>query len=129
VRRRHRFTPTLERAISRWQPWTDRNTLPSSPSEARRDQDHRIVVSSAQHLAQMANDIGHFYRGEPNRADAIAGIANHIKSYWTRRMREKLMSQLSDGEVVVDELPGEALRKLAEHPSAKPTQPMGGDAG
>ena len=30
---------------------------------------------SAEHLVQMANDIGNFFRSDPVRADGIAGIA------------------------------------------------------
>jgi formate dehydrogenase subunit delta len=86
-------------------------------------------MSSSQHLVKMANDIGNFFRAEPNREDAIIGIENHIKSYWTRRMCEKLFAELSDGDVGLDELPGEAVRRLREHPQFRPDQPPGGDAG
>ncbi len=86
-------------------------------------------MSGAEHLAQMANDIGNFFRAQPNREDAITGIANHIESYWTRRMREKLFAQIKDDGGSLDELPREALRRLMERPSAKPDQPSGGDAG
>ena len=41
----------------------------------------------AEHLVQMANDIGNFFRAEPVREDAVAGIANHIAKFWTKRMR------------------------------------------
>jgi len=88
-----------------------------------------LIVSGAEHLAQMANDIGNFFRAQPNREDAITGIANHIESYWTRRMREKLFAQIKHDASSLDELPREALRRLMEHPSAKPDQPSGGDAG
>jgi formate dehydrogenase subunit delta len=67
-------------------------------------------MSGAQHLVDMANDIGNFFRAQPNRQDAIAGIAKHIKSYWTRRMREKLIGQLQHGDGGLDPLPREALR-------------------
>jgi formate dehydrogenase subunit delta len=86
-------------------------------------------MSGTQQLVQMANDIGNFFRGQPNRDDAIAGIENHIKSYWTRRMREKLFAQMEHGETGLDELPREALRRLNEHPDSKPTHSPGGDAG
>jgi formate dehydrogenase subunit delta len=76
---------------------------------------------SAEHLVKMANDIGNFFRAEPRREDAIAGIANHIAKFWTRRMREKLAAHLNkDGDAGLDELPREALRRLtpAPHPAA-----------
>jgi formate dehydrogenase subunit delta len=68
----------------------------------------------ADHLVKMANDIGNFFRAEPQREDAIAGIANHIAKFWTRRMREKLAAHLNEaGDASLDELPREALRRLA----------------
>jgi formate dehydrogenase subunit delta len=69
--------------------------------------------AGAEHLVKMANDIGHFFGAEPVREDAIAGIANHIDKFWTKRMREKLNSHLKqDGDAGLDELPREALRRL-----------------
>ena len=85
-------------------------------------------MSNAQHLVQMANDIGNFFRAQP-RQEAIAGIANHIRSFWSPNMRGKLIGQLDSGAAGLDELPREALRSLREHPADKPNQPTGGDAG
>jgi formate dehydrogenase subunit delta len=68
----------------------------------------------AEHLIKMANDIGNFFRAEPNREDAIAGIANHIDKFWTPRMRRKLADRLKqDGDAGLDELPREAFRRLS----------------
>ncbi|MGO9037666.1 MAG: formate dehydrogenase subunit delta [Steroidobacteraceae bacterium] len=86
-------------------------------------------MSGAEHLVQMANDIGNFFRSEPKREDAVAGIANHIDKFWTRRMRDKLNAHLADhGAGALDELPLEALRRLADNPAAitRP-EPHGGD--
>jgi formate dehydrogenase subunit delta len=67
----------------------------------------------AEHLVKMANDIGNFFRAEPVREDAIAGISNHIAKFWTKRMRQKLNAHLrQDGDASLDELPREALRRL-----------------
>jgi formate dehydrogenase subunit delta len=82
--------------------------------------------SGAEHLVQMANDIGNFFRAEPVREDAIAGIANHISRYWTKRMRQKIAAH---GDAGLDELPREALHRLAKHSIALPKEPAGGDAG
>jgi formate dehydrogenase subunit delta len=84
--------------------------------------------SGAAQLAQMANDIGHFFRAQSDREDAIAGIANHIASFWTRRMREKITASMQRGEAVLDELPREALRRLAALPGGKPKSRPDGDA-
>ena len=71
-------------------------------------------MSTTSHLAQMANDIGNFFKGQASREDAIAGIANHIAKFWTRRMRDKLNAHLEhDGDAGLEDLPREALRRLA----------------
>lgn len=73
----------------------------------------------ADHLVKMANDIGHFFRAEPEREDAVAGIANHIAKFWTKRMREKLSAHLQHaGDAGLDELPREALRRLGGNQAA-----------
>jgi formate dehydrogenase subunit delta len=68
---------------------------------------------ASEHLVKMANDIGHFFRAEPEREDAIAGIANHIAKFWTPRMRDKLAAHVKHGgDAGLDALPREALRRL-----------------
>src|SRR5260370_30388977 len=76
---------------------------------------------TSEHLVKMANDIGHFFGAEPEREDAIAGIANHISKFWTKRMRDKLTAHLKrDGDAGLDELPREAPRRLAAQQAASP---------
>jgi formate dehydrogenase subunit delta len=73
----------------------------------------------AEHLVKMANDIGDFFRAEPVREDAVAGIANHIAKFWTKRMRDKLSAEVKrGGDAGLDELPLEALRRLAAQNAA-----------
>lgn len=78
------------------------------------------------HLVQMANDIGNFFRAEPVREDAVSGIANHIAKFWTKRMRQKLAAH---GEAGLDDLPREALRRLATQTHRVVDESPGGDAG
>jgi formate dehydrogenase subunit delta len=84
------------------------------------------IHDGAEHLVQMANDIGNFFRADPVREDAIAGITNHIAKFWTKRMRQKLAAH---GESGLDELPREALRRLADQATPVKHEPAGGDAG
>ncbi len=81
-------------------------------------------MSGNEHLVQMANDIGHFFQAQPRREDAVAGIANHIASYWTKRMREKLLASLAEGAKGLDDLPLEAIRRLspAKSPAISPAK-------
>jgi formate dehydrogenase subunit delta len=72
---------------------------------------------SGEHLIAMANDIGNYFRAQ-GRDEAIAGIANHIKRYWTLRMRQKLNLYLAQGHGGLDELPRAAIENLnAQSPS------------
>ena len=99
-------------------------------SDSSRSEGHGEGGGGAGHLVKMANDIGDFFRAEPEREDAIAGIANHIAKFWTKRMREKLAALLArDGDSSLDELPREAVRRIAMHQVAPQTEPPGGDAG
>lgn len=60
----------------------------------------------------MANDIANYFRAQA-REEAIAGIANHIKRYWTPRMRQKLNAYLAQGHGAdLDELPRAAMDHL-----------------
>jgi formate dehydrogenase subunit delta len=99
-------------------------------SDSFRPAAHGEGGGGAGHLVKMANDIGNFFRAEPEREDAIAGIANHIAKFWTKRMRAKLDSHLKhDGDGGLDELPREAVRRLATRKVAPQKEPPGGDAG
>ena len=78
----------------------------------------------------MANDIGNFFRANPDHHAAVAAISNHIKSFWTPKMRQKLIADMDGVDEKLDELPKEALRLLQEYPDFKPSQsPEGGPDG
>ena len=72
-----------------------------------------------QHLAQMANDIGNFFRAEPSHEEAVAGIANHIQKFWTPSMRQKLISQLDSLQNLLDPLPRAALEQLRQQQAGR----------
>jgi formate dehydrogenase subunit delta len=74
---------------------------------------HAGSQDGADHLIKMANDIGNFFRAEPEREDAIAGISNHISKFWTKRMRAKLAAHLQGGDSALDDLPREAFRRIS----------------
>jgi formate dehydrogenase subunit delta len=74
---------------------------------------------SAEHLVSMANDMGNYFRAQ-GREEAVAGIANHIKRYWTPRMRQKLNAYLAQGHGGLDELPRAAVDRLNEQVAPQP---------
>ena len=67
---------------------------------------------SADRLVQMANDIGHFFAAEPQRVDAVAGIAGHIQRFWDPRMRRKIIAHLQAGGAGLEDLAREAIASL-----------------
>jgi formate dehydrogenase subunit delta len=58
-----------------------------------------------QHLVQMANQIGAFFKAEPDRAAALDAIALHIRRFWDPRMRSQILAWL-------DEHAGEGLSEI-----------------
>lgn len=84
----------------------------------------------AQHLVHMANDIGNFFRGNPDHDAAVRGVSNHLMSYWTAKMRKKLFEEMDHCEdEPLDELPREALRLIQDNPNFKLSHENGGPEG
>jgi formate dehydrogenase subunit delta len=73
---------------------------------------------SGEHLVQMVNDIGNYFRPQ-GREEAVAGIATHIKRYWSPRMRQKLNAYLAQGHGGLDEWPRAAIDSLNEQTKAE----------
>ena len=46
-------------------------------------------------LVHMANRIGQFFQSMPDRAEAVAGVAEHIRKFWEPRMRRQLWAHLA----------------------------------
>jgi formate dehydrogenase subunit delta len=51
-----------------------------------------------ENLIHMANRIGDFFQALPDRDEALAGIADHIRKFWDPRMRRQLYAALDAGE-------------------------------
>jgi len=54
----------------------------------------------ADHLIEMANQIGEFFESLPDREEALQGIAEHIRRFWEPRMRRTLLEALDGGEAM-----------------------------
>lgn len=50
---------------------------------------------SIEHLVTMANQIGDFFKAEPDQAQAQKDIAQHLKRFWARQMRNELAAHIS----------------------------------
>ena len=55
-----------------------------------------MSYSSSDTLVRMANQIGDFFRVQPEE-QAVAGTADHIKRFWDPRMRSKMAEHLAHG--------------------------------
>ncbi len=69
-------------------------------------------------LARMANQIADFFRAYP-REQALGGIRDHIKAFWTKGMTERFLAQIAAGDtegidqLVIDALGPQAPPKVA----------------
>jgi len=73
---------------------------------------------NADHLVQMANDIGHFFQSEPDHEAAVAGVASHIRRYWEPRMRKHIYAHLDQGGAGLTDIARDAITRLAEQARA-----------
>ncbi len=51
-----------------------------------------------QNLVRMANQIGTFFESMPDREQAKADIAGHIKRFWEPRMRKTMLQKIDEGQ-------------------------------
>jgi len=51
-------------------------------------------------LIRMANQIGSFFEGMPDRAEALQDVASHIKRFWAPSMRRDLLARIDGGHAV-----------------------------
>ncbi|HLJ42614.1 MAG TPA: formate dehydrogenase subunit delta [Candidatus Binataceae bacterium] len=75
------------------------------------------------HLVTMANQIADFFRSSnPDRAEAVAATAQHLRGFWDPRMRRELVAHLADeGGAGLDEIARDAVRMLEDEVSATAT--------
>jgi formate dehydrogenase subunit delta len=81
---------------------------------------------NVEHLVEMANQIGRYYEVYPNRSEALAGAAQHIRRYWDPRMRAEFLRHLDGpGAHGLDAFVAEAVRvhRAELAPKEKPAQP------
>lgn len=65
-------------------------------------------------LVVMANDIGHFFGGEPRHEDAVAGTLNHLRKFWDPRMRRQILDYAQRDGSGLEEPARSAVLALAE---------------
>jgi formate dehydrogenase subunit delta len=66
---------------------------------------------NVEHLVEMANQIGRFYAAYPDRAEALASTARHIRRSWDPRMRAEFLRHLDGpGSEELDPFVADAVR-------------------
>lgn len=60
-------------------------------------------------LVRMANRIGDFFAAQPDREEALAGIAEHLRKFWAPRMRGDFLAALDAGAPTLHPLVREAV--------------------
>ena len=63
-------------------------------------------------LIKMANNIGSFFKSEPDRDLAIQGVEQHIRNFWEPRMRKQITDYLNNGGDELMDIVAEAVKKL-----------------
>ncbi len=62
-------------------------------------------------MVHMANQIALFFRSYPHD-EAVAGVTDHIKKFWERRMRDQLKNYVATGGSGLHELVLEAVKRI-----------------
>ncbi len=70
------------------------------------------MTNNHEKLARMANQIAGFFRTYPHD-QAVAGVQEHIQSFWSPSMRRDLQACIDDGSIKLDELVIAAAKELA----------------
>ncbi|AZG12403.1 MULTISPECIES: formate dehydrogenase subunit delta [Cupriavidus] len=65
-----------------------------------------------ENLVKMANQIGSFFEAMPDREEALADIAGHVKKFWEPRMKRAFLAHVDAGGEGVDPI---VLEAVAHH--------------
>ena len=68
-------------------------------------------VMTPGHMVHMANQIAGFFAGLPHE-EAVAGVADHMKRFWEKRMHEQLAAYIAAGGAGLHELVAEAAKRI-----------------
>ncbi|MDX8127284.1 formate dehydrogenase subunit delta [Methylomonas sp. BW4-1] len=65
-------------------------------------------------LIKMANNIGAFFKSEPDRELAIKGVEQHIRNFWEPRMRTAIIEYVQKGGTELMDIVSEAVLHIAK---------------
>ena len=64
-------------------------------------------------LIRNVNQIALFFASYP-REEGIAGVTDHLKKFWERRMKDQIVQYVSHGGAGLHELALEAVKRLEQ---------------
>lgn len=71
---------------------------------------------SIERLITMANQIGEFFRANPDPAQAKEEIVNHLKKFWAHNMRQQILDHVQQHQGAgLAPLVGDAIREHASN--------------
>ena len=65
-------------------------------------------------LVRMANDIAANFDCGPDRARAVAGVADHLSRFWSPYMLDEMAEHMQSGDTGLSDLAEQALKELIE---------------
>jgi formate dehydrogenase subunit delta len=65
-------------------------------------------------LVTMANDIGHFFGSDADKAEASKNIAAHLKRFWDPRMLREIVAHYITGGAGLEPVVHDAVGILAD---------------
>lgn len=75
----------------------------------------------------MANDIGAFFEAYPDRAQATADVAHHMRSRWAPVMRRQIIEYLEAGGDGLSDIARDAIVILARQQASHRAAETGGE--
>lgn len=63
-------------------------------------------------LIKMANNIGSFFKSEPDRELAVHGIEQHLRNFWEPRMRKEIVAYIEKGGSELLDIVADAVKRL-----------------
>jgi formate dehydrogenase subunit delta len=72
-----------------------------------------------EHLVQMANQISQFFESQPDHAEAVTGVADHLQRFWDPRMRKEIIAHAEAGGRELRPLALEAVTRLAAEATSR----------
>jgi len=71
----------------------------------------------AEHMVHNANQIALYFASYPHD-EAVAGVLDHLKKFWERRMKDQIIAYVAHGGAGLHELVVEAVKRMASDQAA-----------